>query len=319
MQSRSLFLLILFCAVPISGYCFDTEVGQLKLNRLGYAECQLVSNWFEKTPLPPDQWVVPKDTMPLNGWKVLLKDQQVYACPAADPMSESSVKSDDTALHPPFELNIEGIREAKPYKLESARIIIPVEDGWIVAFNAGEFGAGVWWYSANGKERYKVSEDQVRYFYKKGDRIFAIAGIAHLAMLRKGYFVEFKKNKKGDWTSHIVADLEGYAYVTAFSSDDTSLFAATNYVFAGELFFESHSRLIKVSLTGTVETWVADAFWEHIVRKYENSLYSKANSIVQDPNTGDIYLGLPVGVAKVSAISDHRVSWLVPRNQKNLQ
>ena len=34
-----------------------------------------------------------------------------------------------------------------------------VADGWIIGFNAGEFGAGLWWFSPDGKKREKISED----------------------------------------------------------------------------------------------------------------------------------------------------------------
>ena len=42
---------------------------------------------------------------------------------------------------------------------------VKVSDGWIIGFNAGEFGAGLWWFSPDGKKREKISGDQVVGFF----------------------------------------------------------------------------------------------------------------------------------------------------------
>ena len=40
-----------------------------------------------------------------------------------------------------------------------------VDDGWLVGFNKGEFGAALYWFSADGKQNYKISDHQVWEFF----------------------------------------------------------------------------------------------------------------------------------------------------------
>ena len=37
------------------------------------------------------------------------------------------------------------------------RHVLGVADGWLVGFNAGEFGGGLWWFSFDGKRSKRIS------------------------------------------------------------------------------------------------------------------------------------------------------------------
>ena len=50
-----------------------------------------------------------------------------------------------------------------------------VEDGWIVAFNAGEWGAGLWWFSPDGVERRKISEEYIEGFFRTSVGLVGVA------------------------------------------------------------------------------------------------------------------------------------------------
>ncbi len=41
------------------------------------------------------------------------------------------------------------------------RHIIRVDDGWLVGMDVGEFGGGLWWFSANGRHSKKLSDENV--------------------------------------------------------------------------------------------------------------------------------------------------------------
>ena len=58
---------------------------------------------------------------------------------------------------------------------------LQVSDGWIIGFNAGEFGAGLWWFSPDGKRREKISEDRVVGFFATDAGLLALEGIATVA------------------------------------------------------------------------------------------------------------------------------------------
>ena len=54
---------------------------------------------------------------------------------------------------------------------------VKVFDGWIIGFNAGEFGAGLWWFSPDGKKRVRISDDQVVGFFVTDAGLMALAGL----------------------------------------------------------------------------------------------------------------------------------------------
>jgi hypothetical protein len=76
-----------------------------------------------------------------------------------------------------------------------------VNDGWLVGFNEGEFGAALYWFSNDGSRKYKISDDQVVDFMATPTGIIAIQGLAHLG-LGEGSVVELAKNPDtGCWVS----------------------------------------------------------------------------------------------------------------------
>jgi hypothetical protein len=55
-----------------------------------------------------------------------------------------------------------------------------VDDGWLVGFNQGEFGAALYWFSPDGERNYKVSDHQVAGFFSLSNGLHAIEGLAHM-------------------------------------------------------------------------------------------------------------------------------------------
>lgn len=51
--------------------------------------------------------------------------------------------------------------------LDGAVHAVQVGDGWIVAFNDGEFGASVWWFAANGNQK-ALNVTRVQRFVPRG-------------------------------------------------------------------------------------------------------------------------------------------------------
>jgi len=55
-------------------------------------------------------------------------------------------------------------------------------NGWLIGFDAGEFGGGLWWFSTDGKDSTKLLPQNVHAIYKTPDGIFVLAGLAHLSL-----------------------------------------------------------------------------------------------------------------------------------------
>jgi hypothetical protein len=69
-----------------------------------------------------------------------------------------------------------------------------VEDGWLVGFNEGEFGAALYWFSHDGRTKYKISDHQVESFMVTPKGIIAIEGLAHMVPL--GSLIRLNRNPK---------------------------------------------------------------------------------------------------------------------------
>src|ERR1051325_7502917 len=55
-----------------------------------------------------------------------------------------------------------------------------MNDGWLIARDVGEFGAELDWYSVDGTEAYKVSDDHINEFFLRDGELFALSGLSHL-------------------------------------------------------------------------------------------------------------------------------------------
>lgn len=166
-----------------------------------------------------------------------------------------------------------------------------VPDGWLIAYNRGEFGASLWWFSADGKERYQVSDHQVNQFFAFGDRILAVEGLAHLGM-SKGSVIELIRDSKR-WKASTFAELTGSGVAMADLPD-------------GRLCIVTSDRLLAVSLEKKVEVLLPAPDW--------GGLYP--SSIAIDKKSGIAYIGMRKFVARYNLKdTEHRFQYTVPSSE----
>ena len=185
----------------------------------------------------------------------------------------------------PFKIPPGSAREG----LAGKRIVARAEDGWIVGFNAGEFGAGLWWFSRDGKRRQKISHDNVIDLIPTASGLLAIEGLAHGGISR-GKIVRLSRKKDGGWVTDPFLDLGHGPQVATTDADGSLVIATTN-------------RLLRVApASKKLDVLLDKVFW--------GGLYP--NSIVIVPS-GTIYLGMRHGIAKVEkAGANYKVHWLLP-------
>lgn len=229
---------------------------------------------------PPEKgsegWFAANDDVG-HEWVVSLRDRHAHA------QLRNHAVDRDTSL--PFEIERSSARDG----LAGRRLAVKVADGWIVAFNAGEFGAGLWWFSPDGKKRYKISESWVSGFLETEVGLLALEGLAHGGQSR-GRIIRLSRDREGRWQSADFVDL-GHAPEAAAKRADGSLLVATT------------DRLLKVVPSEKkVEVLCNDVFWGGL---YPNSLVIAAD--------GTAYLGMRHGVAKIQAKGGKwQVTWLLP-------
>jgi hypothetical protein len=236
-----------------------------------------------------DQWIaVAPPERGSDGWFIANHDtehQWVVSVRDGHPRAELLGRAAGRFVKLPFEIEPGYASEG----LAGRRLSTKVADGWIVAFNAGEFGAGLWWFSPDGTKRAKISEAWVKDFLSTEAGLLATEGLAHMRESR-GRIIRLVRDQGGHWRSEDLIDLKHAPEVAVKRTDGSLLIATTD-------------RLLKVVPSDkTVEVLHKDAFW--------GGLYP--NSIAVTPG-GTIYLGMRHGVAKLDKKGgEYKVVWLLP-------
>lgn len=160
-----------------------------------------------------------------------------------------------------------------------------VEDGWLVAFNQGEFGAELWWFSKIGQTSYKISNDQVNQFISSNGNIYAIQGLAHLRSF-KGSLIKLDK-QDGRWLSIIQVD---------FGESPEAIVRMRNNSFAIVL----TNSLVRVDENFNVTKVVGNSNWGTF---YPNSIASNSLRFV--------FVGMRQYVVEVN-LQTGKVRYLIP-------
>lgn len=246
------------------------------------AESDLPPGWVERDPLVAgsDRWYAANHAD--DEWAVFLEDGRVSVRPWHE-------REDDRGRLP-FALapDVNGAWSQEiPWRVSVFR----VDDGWLVGFDGGEWGGALWWFSPDGEDRYRISEDRIKAFLSTEHGLLALEGLDHLG-LSQGRILRFARGAGGRWEATLFVDLEDAPYAVA-REDDGSLIVVTS------------RRLVRVRPDRTLDVLVDDAFW--------SVLYS--NSVVVGPS-GAISIGMRGGVARVRKdVEAYRVSWLEPLRQ----
>jgi hypothetical protein len=169
---------------------------------------------------------------------------------------------------------------------------IHVQDGWLVAFNHGEFGAALYWFNENGSQNYKVSDDQVVAFALLPDRLLAVEGLAHM-VTSKGAIIRIERSTdQGRWTAHTVAKLPfaPYAVVVQHGGQHD-----------GRILIVLSDALVQSTANGEVQTLLSDVPW--------TQLYPNSAALGQDGTR--MYVGMRQYVAEVD-LTTRKLRLLVP-------
>ncbi len=171
---------------------------------------------------------------------------------------------------------------------EDASAIAPVEDGWLVGFNFGEFGGELCWLSEDGLDCYRISEDQIVDFVPDGDEVVAIEGLAHLG-LDEGSVIRIAWSEdNARWIVRRAIPLPGAPYAVSPQP-------------GGDLVITLSDRLCLLRSSGDLVRLLDGAEW--------SDLY--ANSSILDPAERKLYIGMRQFVVEVD-LATSIARYLVP-------
>jgi hypothetical protein len=174
--------------------------------------------------------------------------------------------------------------------LEGDRYAEKVDDGWLVGFDAGEWGGALWWFSEDGRIRKKLTDENITGFVRLSAGIFALAGLVHLQDWG-GKVLRVEKNEGDGWKATEFADLTSAPVASVVESPESILVL-------------TWARLVRVRMSsGTVE------------------VISKTNYEDLNPNslalgtTDTIFVGMRHFITRLTPTgTGYKEEWFVPED-----
>ncbi|MGC4043577.1 MAG: hypothetical protein QM758_07200 [Armatimonas sp.] len=237
-----------------------------------------LQDWGVHTPPAPGSNAWYQANNASSEWEVYLEGRTPCAGLA---VNRAGLTSSTRSVTIPFGLDM---------KLASSKVtmmpgqIFPLDkackvaDGYLIGFNNGEFGGGLYWFSADGKKHYEIPAnaefaENTQFLLQRGSELLSLRGLSHLG-IHCGLLSRLAQDSRSIWKETPLVDLKD---------------SAGGYCFAGQdLWIATQSQLLKVSAQNKLTVVVEKAFWRGL---YPNSMIFSA------PNT--LYIGIRSGAARV--------------------
>ncbi len=168
-------------------------------------------------------------------------------------------------------------------------LFTPVDEGWLGAVNRGEFGASVFWLSADEKRMTRLSnEHHVSQFIQLSSRHFAVEGLRHMG-INDGSIIEFTKQPEG-WKVETLVKLPSCGYAATRLSDQA-------------MYVVTSDALLKVSLDKDVQTLISEPKLGMLF----------PTSVALDPGGRCVWIGMRYFVVRVNlAAKEPGMEYLLP-------
>lgn len=208
-----------------------------------------------------------------------------------------------------------------PFKIEQAGLIdaVQVKNGYLVSFNKGEFGGGMYWYSKNGKKKYEIfssifSIPPPVQFIKRDNKIYAIVGIAHLSM-SYGYIIKIEKVKE-KWEPEEYIKLPDAPHAVQLDSKDNMLVFTSSGLYSIDRKSNLDTLAIKIrrpiipiiELPNSVDTLRVIQKPIEVRPKWLWGFLYPTSMVIQEDV---VYVGMRGGVYKFD-LATKKEEWLLP-------
>jgi hypothetical protein len=91
--------------------------------------------------------------------------------------------------------------------MRGVAITAKTSDGWLIGFDAGEFGGGLWWFSKNGSTTRPISEENIHALVPRGDLVLVLTGLDHLGSNVGAIYAYRHDNDPSSTSLSLLADL----------------------------------------------------------------------------------------------------------------
>jgi len=183
-------------------------------------------------------------------------------------------------------------------KERGERYVVAVDDGWIVALNAGEFGAGIWWVARDGARYTQLSHENAVELIKTAAGVWAPTGLDHL-VAGHGNVLLVARTRAKPWRVVRSIPIGASAYAGATTPD-------------GSLIVVTRTGLVKVApnrKATRLHTGRWDGFFE--LGPHASSAFYPGSVIVR--RSGEVFIGMRAVVVRLAPQrGGYREDWLVP-------
>ena len=118
--------------------------------------------------------------------------------------------------------------------------LVAVDGGYLVGFDAGEFGGGAWWFSGDGTRRRKLTlraaeslgdyfPENVHGFAFFGQDVLAFEGLTHMGS-NLGRVVRIHRGLDGEWQPSVFTEISACPHAAVQESTSSWLLATTSGV-----------------------------------------------------------------------------------------
>jgi hypothetical protein len=173
------------------------------------------------------------------------------------------------------------------------RSIQPTSNGWLIGFDAGEFGGGLWWFNRAGSRTVKLLSDNVHAIYESSAGILILVGLNHMG-LNYGQVYRFTDISVKVATVP-VAKLDGSPEASIIEED-------------GNIIIATDHSVLRLNTDGQIS---------EIYKTEEYLTYPTSAAI--DPN-GIIYVAMRFFVLRLIPRTDgYKAEWLMPEQCRSLK
>lgn len=165
---------------------------------------------------------------------------------------------------------------------------VGVDDGWMIGFNRGEFGAALYWFSHDGARNYRISDHHLVGFFQLPNGLHAIEGSSHLGAARGSVIRIAPEPANGRWHAQTTIRLPDAPEAVAVKSDGTMLITLSD-------------ALVSIDARGRLRKLIADAPWP--------TLYPNSSTLSADEQ--HLYIGMRQYVAEVD-LKTRALRFLIP-------
>ena len=99
---------------------------------------------------------------------------------------------------------------------------------WLIGFNGGEFGGGLWWTSPDGKRTKLMTGENVQAFIQRGKDVLVLTGLAHMTYDQGTAYLFRSTNEDGEIIR--IADLDSAPSAALLENNGSVLIAVSNGV-----------------------------------------------------------------------------------------